>query len=74
MSAPWRIDVPSVPPHVTALRDRLDVVWLRERAGGFEDWVRVDEVEPGLGARSVAELLFEFGPLVEYPDPRKATT
>lgn len=72
-AGPFRIDVPTVPAHVTALEDVDGDVWLRstERSDFWTLHSHVP-VNPDAGY-SLAELL-PHGPLVEHPDPRKATT
>lgn len=72
-AGPFRIDVPTVPPHVTSLEDVDGDVWLRstERSDFWTLHSHVP-VNPDAGY-SLAELL-PHGPLVEHPDPRKATT
>lgn len=65
-AAPFRIDVPTVPAHVTCLKDVNGRLWLFEHGG----WNREDYAFWCTGAATLAE----FAPLVEHPDPRKATT
>ena len=62
----WRFDVPEVPEHVAALRDKDGDVWLRlaRNKWSAQSW-------PG-DSRTMADLL-DYAPLVECPDPRGTT-
>lgn len=66
---PWKFDVPEVPAHVTALKDRVGWLWVREGAG----WV-LWRGSPGTGAyRLYGGDLLARAPLVECEDPRAAS-
>lgn len=78
---PWHLDVPVVPEHVTAMEGRFTDgrLWLRVGAPkGFDDWggswwacqMRDGELGPVVHITDVTP----YAPLVEHPDPRKATT
>lgn len=65
---PWRLDVPEVPAHVTALKDGNGTIWIR--VPEVDRWARWQVEDAHLYA--LRELLV-FGPLVECPDPRAAS-
>lgn len=67
---PWCLDVPVVPPHVTCLKDVDEDLWFRSQA-------YPDHWSPGSPEAYPTETIggvMTYGPLVEHPDPRKATT
>lgn len=72
---PWRVDVPVIPEHVTALKDGEGLLWVR-RTDDPQLWTRWlgHGVDPSLRLRVGAVMAMSALPLVEHPDPRKATT
>lgn len=74
----WRLDVPVVPEHVTAFKDGEGLMWVR-RTDDPRLWTRWLD---GPNARESRGLTLRIGgvltlsglPLIEHPDPRKATT
>lgn len=71
VSKPFRIDVPSVPPHITCLADPQSELWIRNAANLWGHWVEDGKVS---GWYSLVDVLTRFGSLVEHPDPRKAAS
>lgn len=70
-AAPWRLDVPSVPEHITCLREeRTGRLWVWVQ--GLRAWFQWGGLIVGV-ARLPGELS-DLGPLVEHPDPRKAAS
>ncbi len=76
--APWRLDVPSIPARVTCVKDWIGDIWLRDpddpdRWNGWS--LAVGPLPARLNRRWLnTTALTQRLPLIEYPDPRKATS
>jgi hypothetical protein len=65
----WRVDVPAPPPHITCLKGAYEEIYVLVDGGWWARW------RNGVPISSRPfEAILESVPLVEHPDPRKATT